>query len=190
MLHAVVEGHLDGRLLRVLLAQLGHDISSMVVKDAGGSGFWKDAQRFNEAGRHMTVLGLADLEQAPCPVILLSRLKGGKAAGFKLRLAVRMLESWIMADREAFAGFLGVRTALVSPDPDAESHPKRKIVALARQSKKRMIREALVPNDSGAVVGPEYTPVMAGFVESGWNVLRARTNSPSLSRACNCWSTL
>ena len=97
MLHAVVEGHLDGRLLRVLLTQLGHDTSSMVVKDAGGSGVWKTAQRFNEAGRHRTVLGLADLEQTPCPVMLLARLKGGKAAGFKLRLAVRMLESWIMA---------------------------------------------------------------------------------------------
>lgn len=189
MLHAVVEGHLDGCLLRVLLTQLGHDTSSMVVKDAGGSGFWKVAQRFNEAGRHRIVLGLADLEQTPCPLALLARLNGGKAGGFKLRLAVRMLESWIMADREAFAGFLGVRMALVSPDPDAEPHPKRKIVALARQSKKRMIREALVPGDSGAVVGPEYTPVMAGFVESGWNVLRACANSPSLARACNCWST-
>ena len=190
MLHAIVEGHLDGRLLKVLLAQLGHDILHVVVKDAGGSGFWRAAQRFNEAGRHLTVLGLADLEQAPCPLALLARLKGGKATGFKLRLAVRMLESWIMADREAFADFLGVRAALISPDPDDEPHPKRKIVALARQSKKRLIREALVPGDSGAAVGPEYTPVMAGFVESGWNALRARVNSPSLERACNCWSAL
>ena len=187
MVPAIVEGHLDGRLLSVVWRQLGLDGRLLVVRDAGGSGFWKLASKYNEAGRHQLVVGLADLEQADCAPALLKRLKPPRVAGFKLRLAVRMLESWLLADREAAAAFLGVRVSAIPREPDLEAHPKRTLVDIARTSRRRSIREALVPDGSGALVGPEYTPVIGSFIDGRWNAARARLNSPSLERACLRW---
>ena len=188
MVPAVVEGHLDGRLLKALWRQLGLDEQPLLIRDAGGSGFWRLASKYNEAGRHLRVVGLADLEQAPCASALLQHLKPSRSAGFKLRLAVRMMESWLLADRDSVAAFLGVRIAAIPREPDRETHPKRTLVNLARTSRKRSIREALVPNGSGALVGPEYTPVVGAFIDGRWDAARARANSPSLERACVRWS--
>lgn len=187
MVPAIVEGHLDGRLLSVVWRQLGLDGRPLVVRDAGGSGFWKLASKYNEAGRHQLVVGLADLEQNECAPALLKRLQPARVSGFKLRLAVRMLESWLLADRVAVAAFLGVRVSAIPREPDREAHPKRALVNIARTSRRRWIREALVPNGSGALVGPEYTPVIGSFIDSQWDAARARLNSPSLERACLRW---
>lgn len=188
MVPALVEGHLDGRLLRALWRQLGLDAQSLRLRDAGGSRFWQLALKYNEAGRHQRVVGLADLEQAPCPSMLLQRLQPARSAGFRLRIAVRMLESWLMADREALAAWLGVAARSVPHDPDREPHPKRALVELARSSRKRSIREALVPQGSGAIVGPEYTTLVGEFIDGQWRAARARPRSPSLERACVRWS--
>lgn len=191
MIHALVEGHLDGRLLKILLQQLGLGNRLIVLRDAGGhNNFWRSAERYNEAGRHGLVIGLADLEQQPCASRQLATLKRGLSAGFKLRLAVRMIESWIVADRAAFASFIGVPVSRVPLEPDLEVHPKRLVATLAKESKKRVIREGLAPQHSSALVGPEFTPLMAEFVESSWDSTRARRNSPSLDRACIRWCNL
>lgn len=98
-----------------------------------------------------------------------------------------MMESWLLADRDSVAAFLGVRIAAIPREPDRETHPKQTLVNLARTSRKRSIRQALVPDGSGALVGPEYTPVIGGFIDDRWDASRARANSPSLDRACVRW---
>ena len=190
MVPALVEGHLDGRLLRALWRQLGLDAQSLHLRDAGGSRFWQLALKYNEAGRHQRVDGLADLEQAPCPSLPLQRLQPERSAGFRLRIAVRMLESWLMADREGLAAWLGVAVRLVPHEPDREPHPKRALVELARSSRKRSIREAHVPQGSGAIVGPEYTTLVGEFIDGQWQAARARPRSPSFERACERWVEL
>ena len=189
MIPALVEGHLEERLLGVLWHQLGKSHRRLTVRNAGGSPFWKDARRYNEAGRHQLVVGLADLEQTRCAIDALKQLQKPLSAGFKLRLAVRMIESWIIADRVAFASHLGLHIAQVPIHPDLLEHPKRTVVELARQSGRRAVREALVPTGLSPV-GAEYTPFMAGFVESRWRLSEARKISPSLERACLRWADI
>jgi hypothetical protein len=186
---ALVEGHLEERLLAVLWHQLGKQDRQLTVRNAGGSPIWNHAKRYNEAGKHQLVLGLGDLEQASCASAALGALGRPLSAHFKLRLAVRMIESWVMADRETFAAYLGVRVAQVPRQPDLLPHPKRAVVDLARQSRKRSVREAMVPAGAG-LVGAEYMPFMASYVESRWQVERARINSPSLERACMRWAAV
>lgn len=185
MIPALVEGYLEERLLAVLWRQLGRS-EALTFRNAGGSPFWGHARRFNEAGEHQLVLGLADLEQASCASAALEALGKPRSNGFKLRLAVRMIESWVMADRESFAAYLGVRVAQVPREPDLLEHPKRAVVDLARRSRRRSVRDAVVPSGSGPV-GAEYMPFMTTFVGSRWEVGRARLNSPSLERACRRW---
>jgi hypothetical protein len=189
LIPALVEGQLDGRLLRVLWRQLGLAVDELNVRDSGGGNeFWRRAAGFNKAGRHQRVVGLVDLEQAACPLLLLKRMRPRLSEGFQLRIAVRMLESWLLADRQAMAAFLGVAIDRLPREPDLEAHPKRTLVELARRSRKRWIREALVPEGTGAAVGHTFTPVIGGFIDGQWHVSRARLNSPSLEKACVRWS--
>ena len=104
--------------------------------------------------------------------------------GVAVSLAVRMIEAWLLADRTAFANFLGVSHRLVPLQPDLETDPKSVTVALAGRSRSRMIRADLVPPDeSTSRVGKNYTGRLTEFVQSQWKITRARQSSPSLDRA-------
>lgn len=187
MIPALVEGYLDEIVLRTLWDQLGNGAQPLIVRNAGGSGFWAHALRYNDAGRRQLVLGLADLEQAACVGEALSRLGQPLSPHFRLRLAVRMIESWLMADRAAFADFLGVAVKQVPLQPDLIAHPKRAVVDMARGSRKRAMRADLVPEGS-ALAGPRYTAVLSKFVIERWQASRAMGGSPSLGRAWIRWS--
>jgi hypothetical protein len=112
----------------------------------------------------------------------------------RLRVAVRELEAWLLADTERIAKFLGVAVAEIPADPDSVADPKRLMVQLARSSRRRAIREDMVPNiGSGHQVGPAYTSRMIEFiqsVESGWRPNVAAGNSDSLRRCISAISNL
>lgn len=185
---ALVEGHMEAIFLPVLLKQIGRTDLQPIIRDAGGGAkFWIKAASFNQAGMRMPVLGLVDLEREPCAPALLAKHLPHKAQGFYLRVAVRMLESWLLADRSAIADFLCVSLAAIPKEPDGEPHPKRRLIELAKRSSNRSIREAMLPGDSGALVGPEYVTTMCQFIASHWQSERARKLSASLDRACTRW---
>ncbi|MBX3659726.1 MAG: hypothetical protein KF740_14940 [Ramlibacter sp.] len=185
---AVVEGYMESVFLPIVLEQLGRaDLRPTIRNAGGGSKFWPIAVRYNEAGNYTNIIGLADLEQAACAPTLLASKLPQKAAKFHLRLAVRMLESWLMADRQSLAAFLRIPIATVPADPDNDAHPKRRLVEMARRSTSKVIREAMIPDDSGSVVGADYVATMCRFITEHWQCARARQISPSLERACNRW---
>ena len=182
---------MESVFLPVVLRQIGRSDVELIIRNSGGNPrFWQDAKRYNQAGRTRTVIGLADLEQLPCASALFTDKLGRKSKGFHLRLAVRMLENWLLADRASLAKFLSVPIGAVPSIPDAESHAKRKIVAIARRSSNRRIKEALVPGDSGAIVGPDYVATMVEYIVNHWRATDARLLSPSLDRACMRWSAI
>lgn len=183
MINALVEGRLDGEVLRRLCADIGLPTGELVIRDARGSPFWSDAKRYNQAARHQTVLGLADLENKPCAQAALEALGESRAPRFCLRLAVRMVESWLMADKEALSAYLSVPERSLPDRPDEVDHPKRHLVALASRSRKRAIRDGVGTPAAGAIVGPLYVPAMREFVRNAWRPARARQSSPSLERA-------
>lgn len=188
---AVVEGYMESVFLPIVLDQIGRaDLQPIIRNAGGGSKFWLAAARYNDAGKHTAVIGLADLEQAQCASSLLASKLPDKSAGFHLRLAVRMLESWLLADRHAMARFLKVPISALPINPDGESHAKRVLVNIARNSTSKAIREALVPGDSGGMVGSDYAATMCKFIEQHWRVSVARKTSPSLERACQRWSAI
>lgn len=183
----VTEGLLEvpvaERLLSVL--DLPYQQANFVPKP-GRVAFWRDARRYNEAARHVgPVLGLADLEQEPCPSGLIEQhLPHGRHQAFVLRVAERMLESWLLADRSALAGFLRIPVGSIPGDPDSLPHPKQTLVNLARNSRRREVVADLVPKTGSAgLVGRGYVTRMTEFVKDAWRPLHARTNSDSLDRA-------
>jgi hypothetical protein len=107
-----------------------------------------------------------------------------------LRVAVRQVEAWLLADRERLAKFLSVSASNIPHNPEAVEHPKNTVVELARYSRRRDIREDMVPRPgSGRSVGPAYTSRLIEFVigtSMGWRPEVAAQYSESLNRSLRC----
>lgn len=183
----VTEGALDLVLARKLLAELGIPSESTRFRDLqGGATFWSNAARYDQAARHgLRVLGICDLESDPCAGALLAHhLSRPPALTFVLRIAVRMLESWLLADAQSLSAFLRVSVARLPENPDGEIHPKRALVSVARNSTSRAVREDLVPAVGACgITGGNYVGRMSQFIEHHWSPERARIRSASLDRA-------
>lgn len=183
----VTEGLLEVTAGERLLDALGIDRSTTrFIPKGGWEAFWRDVPRYNAAARHSgPVLGLADLEDEPCPSGLMAKyLVHGRERAFVLRIAERMLESWLLADREALASFLHVPIKRIPEDPEGESNPKLALVNAARFSRRRTVMEDIVPEDGAAgIVGRGYASRVGNFVRNVWQPLNAQARSQSLRRA-------
>ncbi|MBI5529673.1 MAG: hypothetical protein HY897_25385 [Deltaproteobacteria bacterium] len=101
----------------------------------------------------------------------------------RLHIAVRAVEAWLLADVDGLHRFLVVPRTLVPPDPESLDRPKADLVAIARHSRSRAIREAFVPAaGTTAAVGPGYTTMLAEFALHHWRPGVAAARSPSLAR--------
>lgn len=182
----VVEGALEVFIATKLLTSLDALDDGVRPVDKGGrNSFWARAADYNRAARHFPVFGLVDLEQSRCASGLIAeQLSVDLHPDFALRIAVRMVESWLLADAASLARFLNVSQAVFPVAPDEEQSPKLALVNLARRSRSRRIREALVPDAaSHGIVGPDYTATLGTFAAEAWAPLRAQARSKSLARA-------
>jgi hypothetical protein len=143
---------------------------------------------FNYAARHRPWAVVIDLNtRHACAPALLGSVLPAPAALMCVRVAVRQVEAWLMADRERLARFLRVSIALVSQDPDELRNAKQAMVNLARRSRVGAIRADMVPEPgSGVSVGPAYASRIIEFATDdveGWRPSVAEGRSPSLRRA-------
>jgi len=184
-----VEGDLDEQVLRQLLQQSGKPFTPGVCYGRRGKDHLRqNVSRFNHAARYTPFIILADLDNEDCPPGLVNRwLPHGRNSNLILRIAVHEVEAWLMADREHLAEFLGIPVAKIPQQTDDCNEPKLLLVNLARHSRKRHIREDLVPMlGSTSKVGRNYTGQLIRFAISAWRVDdAARRYSPSLDRAMN-----
>jgi hypothetical protein len=103
------------------------------------------------------------------------------------RVAVRAVEAWLLADAEEFAGYLRLARSAVPKYPEALDDPKRSLVDLARRSRRKEIRDGMVPRkSSGRVVGPLYNSYVIEYVEQRWRPDVAAGHAESLARAMAC----
>lgn len=181
-----VEDALSESVLKTILAQADKDFIVINCLGRQGSGYLKKKMPgFNQAAKGFPFIILTDLDQAECAPDLLNSWVGfQKNDNLLFRIAVREVESWVMAHRKAFASFLGIAGIKIPDDTDALDDPKGFLINLASGSKKRVLRESVVPRrKSTAKVGPDYNGVLIDFVQSEWNVREALKYSPSLKKA-------
>ena len=151
----------------------------------GKSDLERKTLELNRAANGITVFMLTDLDSPRvCPSRLIqSWVKGTLNPRFFFRVAVMEVESWIMADRIGFAAFLSIPSHQIPSPTDDILNPKEFLVSLARRSRKKTVREALVPMPSANFsVGIEYNTLLSEFVREHWDLERAATGSPSLKR--------
>lgn len=180
------EGLLDEQVLRRLLAQSGRRFApGACYGKRGRDHLGQNVPRFSRAAAHQPFIVLADLNHDECPPALIRQwLPGGPHSNLVLRIAVREVEAWLLADRQEFAEFIGVHLARLPSQPDNEADPKALVVNFARRSRYRAVGEDVAPAPgSTSQVGKNYVGQLTRFVSNHWQVERARRHSPSLDRA-------
>jgi hypothetical protein len=181
-LSAVVEGDIDAAVAERLARATKVDLVA-VHTSRGKNQLDARLNGYNRAARHGNWLVLRDLDRdAKCAPELVRELLPEPSRGMHLRIAVRSIEAWVLADVERASRFLGISQSLVPQAPDALADPKRTLVTLASRSSRRTIREDLVPaRGMSAKVGPVYTSRLVDFITSSWRPGSAATRSPSLA---------
>ena len=186
-----VEGAVDDAVLRRLVWTAGHDVGPIHVKN-GKAGVLAKLRGYNAAAEFGSWLVLVDLNgDELCAPTFVANCLPNPAPGMRLRVAVRQIEAWLLADRRRFAQFLRVGQARVPENPDSLADAKQVVVDLARLSSNSGVKADLVPaRGSGRRVGQGYVPRMIEFVESVWVPEEAASSSESLRRCLICLASM
>ena len=101
-----------------------------------------------------------------------------------MRIAIKEIESWLLADIEGFSEFTGVSKANFPLNPELLPDVKKALIHIVRKSRKRSIKEDILPLKN-AEIGPNYNNRLLEFLINNWDVSRAMLRSQSLKRAYN-----
>ena len=151
----------------------------------------KKADSFLEMSTNgLYTLVFVDLDNNDCAPTLLREwfsVKNNSIATLPERLifrvAVREIESWIMADRSNLASYLKIPVDNFPLAPDEIPDPKRKLLSVIESKGKRRWLEEMLPQGRTASIGPSYNEKLCDFVAERWSPDQAAQNSPSLRRA-------
>lgn len=188
-INLVYEDAISGAVLEKILIYVNTDYMNYIIGfhlSRNGFGYIKkNIKGFNQAAQGSPYLVLTDLDRADCPITLIRDWLGGqpKHPNLLFRIAVREVESWLLADFRAFSQFFGVDVAKIPRNPDRIEDPKQDLINLVRKSKKKNLRQAIVPDrGSTAKVGKDYNAPLLRFVSEQWRVRDAMNQSESLKR--------
>lgn len=180
-----VEDALSEGVVRAILTQVNRGFSVGTSYVTGGFGYLKTRiKAFNHAARGMPWFVLTDLDRHHCPAALIADwLAVPKHPNLLLRVAVREVESWVMADRRAFAAFADCTADDIPSNTDQIPDAKKTLIALVAKHADHELRSAIVPGPgSTRTQGPDYNAPLVDFVQSRWRAARAARQSPSLRR--------
>jgi hypothetical protein len=180
-----VEDELSEVVLRRLLEYVDREYAVGVAYRRGGYGYLRGTIKgWNHAARGKPFIVLTDLDHYPCPAALMQEwLPEPKSPNLLLRIAVREVEAWLLADRTNLGRYLGISPVLVPIEPDSLRDPKASLVNLAARSRSRDVRTGIAPKPgSTAKQGRDYNASLSNFTRSHWDIDGARRSSPSLAR--------
>jgi hypothetical protein len=187
-INLAIEDDLSEAVLKEILQQSQRPFSVGSCLKRGGFGYLKKIlPGINYAAQGSVYLVLTDLDNNECPLALMSQwLSAPKHPNLIFRVAVREVEAWVLAHRQAFAEFIGISVDLIPDDVDSVGDPKKLLIDLAKKSKNRQLRDAIVPAPkSTAKIGKDYNGQLIQFISSKWQADRAICHSRSLERAVN-----
>lgn len=178
-----VEGLVDRAVATALLQHVQLEAGPIHVK-GGKPNLLARLADYNNAARYSPWLVLVDLDRDDeCAATFVGRHLPNPAVDMHLRVAVRQVESWLMADGERLSTFLSVPRSSVPSEPDGCQDAKRELVTLAGRSRRRAVRDEMLPRPrSGRAVGPAYSSRLIEFVNTSWRPEHAAGRSESLGR--------
>ncbi len=188
---AAVEGIADEAVVRRLIEHAGGEIHAVYGK-SGKDALRKKLSAYNNAAQNAPWLVLVDLNHtADCAPLLRQQWLPAPAPFICFCIAVRAIETWLLADADTIATFLGVARSEIPALPETLDDPKTTLVNLARISRRKDIRQDMVPREaSGRAVGPAYTSRIVEYVKKHWRPDIAAQHSDSLQHTIDCLQRL
>ena len=109
------------------------------IPGKGAGNLKKKLPELTRVAYSLPVLLITDLDRVACAPLLISTWKGGGKLpqDMLFRVAVREVESWLMADAEALANLLKIRSKKIPIKPDTLGDPKQTLLELAKKSTTR-----------------------------------------------------
>ena len=171
--------------LRLIAESPFHEADVLPLR-RNGSGYLKSkVESWRQLAGQQVVLLLTDLDQIDCPVALRNEWLGTRPVPDRLllRIAVREIESWVLADHDAMRKLIGDRGKL-PPAPDELGDPKAFLLNMVRKYAPRDVKQDLLA-ERGAMAsqGLGYNRRLVAWVKSDWSPDRSAARSPSLLRA-------
>ena len=182
------EDELTESLALKILASIPDQFATQTIYNRGGNGYLRRIMEgLNNAAKGVPFLVGTDLDRYECPAALIADwLRHPKHHNLLIRVAVREAEAWVLADRQAFANFLGIKITSVPADVEALPNPKESLIQLARTTRRKQLRDDICPpRHSTSKIGPNYNARLSSFVSTSWDPNSARLNSRSLDRTIN-----
>lgn len=178
-----VEGDLDEAVLRRLIGEEGAILDRLYGRK-GKQHLKQRLKGYNQSAHRSPWVVLMDLDHdADCAPPLRAECLPTPARYMCFRIAVRAIETWLLADSQSIARFLSIAVSQVPSFPETLNDPKHFVVDLAQRSRRREIRESMVPRPgSGRKVGPLYTSQLIEFVQTKWEPDIAAQRADSLRR--------
>ena len=154
----------------------------------GGRGnVQRELAAYVNLARVMPVLVGVDLDGDECASTLRDqwKMRYGSHPAMIIRVAVREIESWVIADRKRIAKFINVSSDHITALPDDLVNPKNYLLEIAQVTAHPDLRRELVPRNykNYPRIGPAYNLQMCKFVEQRWRPHVAMKRSNSLLRA-------
>jgi len=142
----------------------------------------KNFNSFNTASNYGSYMILTDLDNYECPLALIANWNCDAInSQLIFCIAIKEAEAWLLADRYNFAKYFSISIKKLPIAPELIPDPKLKIIELARMSRKRVIKQGIVPRDT-AKVGKDYNNILNDYIYNYWNIDNALNNSDSLRR--------
>ncbi len=189
----VWEDDLQGEIVKKVIASIKRNIElypiySNRAKGPSGIGYirskWKG---FYSASTGSPFILLLDLDNTECAPTLRNELGvPPNNKNFIFHIAVREIETWILADTKNFLTYFRIPLDILHKFPyhlESISDPKQFLISIMRHSKKREFIRAIVPDlESTAQVGKYYNSYLIDFIQNHWDLKNAREKSDSLQR--------
>jgi len=178
-----VEGQTDAAVVRRILGDHGIAVAYEYGL-RGKSDIDLKLRAYNAAARYSNWFVLRDMDgDAQCPADLVAALLPRPSRKMRFRIAVRAIESWLLADAAGFSSYFSVAPHHVPEDPEALADPKAALIRVAEKSRSRAVRNDVVPAaGTTALVGPAYTTRIVEYAASSWSWSRGVQRSGSLRR--------
>jgi len=165
--------------------QLLPRLSPLLLRKNGFGYLRSKMASWRQMAAHQIVVILTDLDQKNCPVTLLDDWLGPDRIcpdNLLLRIAVREIEAWVLADHDAMRQLIGPKGHLPLA-PDELPDPKQSLLNLAKNAARNVREDLIAPRNAIASQGLAYNRRLTEHVRTVWNPERAAERSPSLMRA-------
>jgi len=168
----------------LLLSELSSPVVPNLRLRKQGFGYLRsNMSKWRALAQSQVVLLLTDLDDKTCPMSLKTDWTGSVPlpSNLMLRIAVREVESWVLADHDALRELIGNKGAFPH-HPDTLAEPKQYLLNLARRAPRNIREDLIVERGAAASQGLGYNNVLVDWIQSKWNPERAASRSPSLRR--------